>query len=70
VSLFVRQRLAMLASKEDGTFLERLTPLIESGRVTPPIDRTYSLDQVPDAMRHLESGRVRGKVAITITADV
>jgi NADPH:quinone reductase-like Zn-dependent oxidoreductase len=66
VSLFVRQRLAMLISSEDDSWLERLTPLIETGQVTPAIDRTYSLDQVPDAMRHLEAGRVRGKVAITI----
>ena len=46
--------------------LERLTELIEAGQVTPSIDRTYPLDQVPDAMRHLEAGQVRGKVAITI----
>ena len=69
VSLFVRQRLAMLVSSEDGRFLERLTPLIEAGEVTPSIDRTYPLDQVPDAMRHLEAGRVRGKVAITILTE-
>lgn len=69
VSLFVRQRLAMLASKEDGSWFERLTPLIEAGQVVPSIDRTYSLDQVPDAMRHLEAGRARGKVAITIPTE-
>jgi NADPH:quinone reductase-like Zn-dependent oxidoreductase len=34
--------------------------------LTPSIDRTYPLDRVPDAMRHLESGDVRGKVVITI----
>ena len=37
--------------------------------MTPSIDRTYPLDQVPDAMRHLEAGNVRGKVAITIPTD-
>ncbi len=66
VSLFMGQRLAMLASKERATDLERLTPLIESGKVTPSVDRTYPLAQVPDAMRHLVAGEVRGKVAITI----
>ena len=66
VSLFVRQRLAMLASKERASDLERLTPLIEAHQVTPSIDRTYALDEVPEAMRHLEAGDVRGKVAITI----
>jgi NADPH:quinone reductase-like Zn-dependent oxidoreductase len=66
VSMFVGQRLAMLASKEDGSFFDRLTPFIEAGQVVPTIDRTYSLDDVSDAMRHLMDGNVRGKVAITI----
>jgi len=66
VSLFVRQRLTMLASKERASDLERLAEHIEAGRLTPTIDRTYSLSEVPDAMRHLEAGHVRGKVAITI----
>jgi D-arabinose 1-dehydrogenase-like Zn-dependent alcohol dehydrogenase len=34
--------------------------------VTPSIGATYSLDQVPEAMRYLEAGKARGKVAITI----
>jgi len=66
VSLFVRQRLAMLASRERASDLERLNPLLESGAVTPSIDRTYTLDEVPDAMRHLEAGHVRGKIAIRV----
>ena len=65
LSPFVRQRLTMLVSKERGSDLERLTELIEAGKVTPSIDRTYSLDRVPEAMRHLEAGRVRGKIVIT-----
>jgi len=66
VSLFVRPRLTMLASKERATDLERLAEYLDAGTVTPSVDRTYPLDQVPDAMRHLEDGHVRGKVAITI----
>jgi NADPH:quinone reductase-like Zn-dependent oxidoreductase len=58
----------MLASKERASDLERLTPLIESGKVTPSVDRTYPLARVPDAMRHLEAGAVRGKVAIAVGA--
>ncbi|KUM38529.1 NADPH:quinone reductase [Arthrobacter sp. EPSL27] len=69
VSLFVRQRLAMLASKERASDLERLTPLLEAGHVIPSRDRTYPLDEVPEAMRRLESGDVRGKIAITVIAD-
>ena len=65
LSLFVRQRLTFFVNKERGSDLERLTPLIEAGKVTPSLDRTYPLDQVPDAMRHLTTGRARGKIAIT-----
>jgi NADPH:quinone reductase-like Zn-dependent oxidoreductase len=34
--------------------------------VTPSVDRAYSLADVPEAMRHLDAGQVRGKVAITV----
>lgn len=66
LSLFVRQRLTMLASKERASDQERLTTLIEAGKVTPSIGGTYPLDGVPKAMRHLEAGDVRGKLVITI----
>jgi NADPH:quinone reductase-like Zn-dependent oxidoreductase len=66
LSLFVHQRLAMLASKERASDFDVLTPLLESGTVTASIDRTYPLERVPEAMRHLESGQVRGKIAISI----
>ena len=66
LSRFVSHRLVWFVAKERASDLERLTDLIASGQVTPSIDRTYPLDQVPDAMRHLVSGQVRGKAAITI----
>jgi NADPH:quinone reductase-like Zn-dependent oxidoreductase len=69
VSLFVRQRLAMLASKERATDLERLAEHLEAGTVRPTIDRTYPLDQLQDGMRHLIDGNVRGKVAITVSTE-
>jgi NADPH:quinone reductase-like Zn-dependent oxidoreductase len=43
-----------------------LKELIEAGRVTPVIDRTYSLEQTPDAIRYVESGQAAGKVVITV----
>ena len=45
-----------VVAKERASDLERLAELIEAGKVTPSIDRTYPLDQVPEAMRHLEAG--------------
>ena len=43
-----------------------LKELIESGKVTPVIDRTYPLSEAPEAIRYLEQGNARGKVAITV----
>jgi NADPH:quinone reductase-like Zn-dependent oxidoreductase len=65
-SPFLRQRLAVLMAKERAADLERLTELIEAGQVSPSLDRSYPLDEAPDAMRLLQKGRVRGKVAITV----
>jgi NADPH:quinone reductase-like Zn-dependent oxidoreductase len=65
-SPFLRQRLTSAVCKERAADLERLTALIEKGEVTSSIDRAYPLDRVPAAMRHLEAGKARGKVAITI----
>ena len=66
LSPFVSQRLTMLASKEHHTHIEAVTPFIDAGQVVPIIDRTYPLAEVADAMRHLEAGQARGKIAITI----
>lgn len=66
LSPFISQRFANFINKEQASDLDRLTGLIDAGQVTPRIDRTYPLDQVPEAMRQLAAGQVRGKVAITI----
>src|SRR5664280_734124 len=63
---FIGQRLTGLASKERASDSEVLADHIAAGTVTPSIDRTYPLDQVPAAIRHLEAGKVKGKIAITI----
>ena len=65
-SPFLRQRVTMVVPKENAGDLERLTDLIEAGAVTPSIDKTYPLERAPEAMRHLEAGTVRGKIAIAI----
>ena len=65
LSPFLRQRLTMHTTKERATDLAPLTELIEAGHVVPSLERTYPLEQVPDALRQLASGTVRGKVAIT-----
>ena len=66
VSMFVPQRLTMLASKELGQDFDALRELIEAGTITPVIDRTYPLIEAPDAIRYVAEGHARGKVAITV----
>jgi NADPH:quinone reductase-like Zn-dependent oxidoreductase len=67
LSRFVGQRLRMLASKERPQDLQTLRELLEAGKVTPVIDRTFPLREVPEAFRQLVEGRGRGgKLAITI----
>jgi len=66
LSPFLRQRLVLVTPKEHTSVYERLTDLIEAGKITPSVDRTFSLEEAPTAMRRLETGQVRGKVAITV----
>jgi NADPH:quinone reductase-like Zn-dependent oxidoreductase len=65
-SLVLGQQMSMLASNERHPSLEEVSQLIDGGKVTPTIDRTFPLAQARAAMRHLESGQARGKIVITI----
>jgi len=66
LSPFVSQKLVSFLMKPSGEDLEFLKELIEDGKVTPVIDRTYPLSEVPEAIRYLEAGHTRGKVVITM----
>jgi NADPH:quinone reductase-like Zn-dependent oxidoreductase len=66
LSRFVGQRLRMLASKERPEDLQTLRELLEAGKLTPVVGRTYPLGEVPEAMRALEAGNTRGKIVITV----
>jgi len=68
LSPFVRQRLTMFVATVHRADLDRLTALVSEGKVTPILERTYPLAQAPDAMRRMEAGQARGKVAITVPA--
>jgi NADPH:quinone reductase-like Zn-dependent oxidoreductase len=65
LSRFVGQRLRMLSSKPRQDDLQVLRELIEAGKVTSAVDRTYPLSEVPEAIRYLVEGHGRGKVVIT-----
>jgi NADPH:quinone reductase-like Zn-dependent oxidoreductase len=66
IAPFVRQRLPMFVNRERRQELETLAELIEAGKVTPVIDRTYPLREAPEAMRQLQAGGIRGKIVITV----
>jgi NADPH:quinone reductase-like Zn-dependent oxidoreductase len=68
LSPLVPQRLTMYVSSTSKrqADLEALRQQIEAGHLTPVVGKTYPLADVPEAIRHLESGRAQGKIAITI----
>ncbi|MDP8932291.1 MAG: NAD(P)-dependent alcohol dehydrogenase [Actinomycetota bacterium] len=66
LSPLVSQTLGALSSSENAADLKVLRDLIEAGKVTPVIDRTYPLREAAAAIRHLQEGHARGKVVITM----
>ncbi|MFF0062285.1 NAD(P)-dependent alcohol dehydrogenase [Streptomyces sp. NPDC005279] len=66
LSRFVRQRLLVLTATPDKENLATLRELVERGKVSPVIDRTYPLSEVPEAIRYLEVEHARAKVVITV----
>ena len=66
LSPFVGHKLGTFISSENHEDMIVLKDLIESGKVTPVIDRTYPLSEVPEAIRYLEGGHTQGKVVITV----
>jgi NADPH:quinone reductase-like Zn-dependent oxidoreductase len=66
VSPFVGQKLGFFIAKQRSEDLEELRKLLESGAVTPAVDKTFPLDEVPDAIRYLRDGRARGKIVVTL----
>jgi NADPH:quinone reductase-like Zn-dependent oxidoreductase len=67
LSLFVRQRLVAFVTRPRRTDLETLREMIESGVLTPAIDRSYPLTETAAALRHLIEGQARGKIVVTIS---
>ncbi len=66
LSPFIGQNLRPLSTKPNKADLLFVKDLIEAGKMTPVIDRTFTLSEVPDAFRYLKDGRGRGKIVITV----
>jgi NADPH:quinone reductase-like Zn-dependent oxidoreductase len=65
-SRFASQKMPGLLAKINREDLAILADLVQRGTVIPVVDRTYSLREIAEAIRHVESGHVRGKVVITV----
>ena len=66
LSLFVGQKLGTLVSRENHDVMIVLKELIEEGKVTPVIDRTYPLSEAAKAIHYLEEGHAQGRAVINI----
>ena len=66
LSRFVGQRLTTFVSSENRADMVVLKELIEAGKITPVVDRSFPLREVPEAIRYLEQGQARGKVVISV----
>lgn len=60
------RKIRVLAVQRNQKDLLAITELCETGRIIPAIDRRYPLSQVPDALRYLGEGHVKGKIVITL----
>jgi NADPH:quinone reductase-like Zn-dependent oxidoreductase len=69
LSPFTRQVAGMYLASPNDKDLAVLKELIETGKVTPVIDRIYPLGQTPDAFRYLEESHACGKVVITVIEE-
>jgi NADPH:quinone reductase-like Zn-dependent oxidoreductase len=63
---FTGQRLVSFIASENAADLLALTELVESGAVTPAVDRTFPLAEAPAAVRYLREGHARGKVVVDV----
>jgi NADPH:quinone reductase-like Zn-dependent oxidoreductase len=65
-NLFVSQRLRPLPSKQRREELLAVTELIEGGKLTPIVDRTYPLADTAEGLSYVEQGHARGKVVVNV----
>lgn len=66
LSPFMSQKFGMMLAELNKDDLAVLGDLMQSGKVTPVIDRTYKLSETAEAIRYLEKGHARGKVVLTV----
>jgi NADPH:quinone reductase-like Zn-dependent oxidoreductase len=65
-SRFVREKFITYIAALNKADLTIMGDLMQSGKVTPVIDKTYKLSETADALRYLETGHARGKIVIKL----
>ena len=65
-SHFVRQKMGFMMANSNQNDLGVLADMVQSGKLKTVIDRTYTLAEVPKAVRYVEEGHAKGKVVITV----
>src|SRR2546426_6514 len=65
-SRFVSEKFVTYIATLNKADLTILGDLMQAGKVTPVVDRTYKLNETRDALRYLETGLARGKVVINL----
>jgi NADPH:quinone reductase-like Zn-dependent oxidoreductase len=65
-SRFVPEKFVAYIAVFNKADMTILADLMQSGKMTPVIDKTYKLSDVPAALQYLEQGHARGKVVITV----
>ena len=63
-SVVLRQRMRFFVAVVRRADLDAVRALVESGQVRPVVDRTVALADVPQVMRDLEQGLIRGKAVV------
>jgi NADPH:quinone reductase-like Zn-dependent oxidoreductase len=66
VSWFVREKLVVFGARRSKEDLATISEMMESGKITPVIDKRYPLSEAAEAIRYLGRGHARGKVVVIL----
>lgn len=69
LSMFGKQKLIALTIKTTSADLTTLAEMVESGKVTPVMDRSFRLQDIREAMHYLEAGHATGKITVQVAAS-
>jgi len=68
-AIFTGKRLLLIRLKPRGGDLEKITALVEAGKIRPVIEKIYALEEIAAAQQASEQGHVRGKIVVKISSQ-